>query len=84
MPIIAGTFVNTSNHIKLYEITLFLPGSLAYCDVYDSARSLEGKVQMRATGSILIAETWHFRTMFATPWWLWIFIKKMYNFSKFW
>ena len=34
--IITGTFRNTSNTLKLYEITLFSTGSLAYYSVYES------------------------------------------------
>ena len=57
MIIITGTFRNTSNPLKLYEITLFLTGSLAYDDVSESAESLYGKLQMCAMGTIFIVET---------------------------
>ena len=39
MLIIMGTFRNTSNPLKLYEITLFIRGSLAYYSVYESTES---------------------------------------------
>ena len=39
MIIIMGIFRNTSNTLLLYEMNLFLTGSLAYYDVYGSAES---------------------------------------------
>ena len=39
MIIITGTFRNTSNPLKLYEIILFSTGSSAYCYVYESDAS---------------------------------------------
>ena len=35
MIIITGTFRNTSNPLKIYEMTLFPTGSLAYYSVYE-------------------------------------------------
>ena len=40
MILITGPFRDTSNHINLYEITLFPTGSLAYNGVYESTESL--------------------------------------------
>ena len=37
MTIKTGTFRNTSNPLKLYEITLFHSGWLAYDSIYENA-----------------------------------------------
>ena len=39
MIIITGTFKNTSNSLKLCEITIFPTGSLSYYHIYESAES---------------------------------------------
>ena len=67
MTIITRTFRNTSNPLKLYEITLFHTGSLAYGSVYESSESSLWwwhELQIRATGSIFIVETWNLQTSF--------------------
>ena len=59
MIIIMVTFRNPSNPFKLYEITLFHTGSLAYGLVYESAviiMLMTHELQMRAMGSIFIIE----------------------------
>ena len=53
MIIITGTVRSTPIPIKLHKITLFLAGSLAYHEVYESTKSMYGKLQMCAMGSIL-------------------------------
>ena len=82
MIIISVTFRNTSIPLKLYEITLFPKGSSAYYHIYPLRKRwviimmMTHQLQIGATGSIFIAETRNYQTLFKTPLRLRIKIKK--------